>query len=100
MEKPRKKKTLHEEDLLDDVFQSVSATDCTGLITSMPESRDQLRRYNEVYSYLPDPVGEDDREQPETTSVPDREKTKSPDKQEKQDDLQKELDHTEHDRLF
>ena len=99
-DKKQHRQTLPNEELQEDTFRSISATDCTGLISSMPESREQLSRYNEVYSYLPDPVGEEDQEMPETKPLTDREETKSPDKREKQDKLKKELGDTEHDRLF
>ena len=91
MEKPhRRKKTSAGETLLDDVFQASSATDCTGLISSMPTSRDELENYSDVYSYLPETkaFGEGDNT------------TKTPDKQQKKDDLKKALDEKEHDRLY
>ena len=49
-----KKKTNRE--LIDDydyLSNAASATDCTGLIPSLPETQEELDSYENLYHYLP-----------------------------------------------
>ena len=40
-------------DQYDYLGNSCSATDCTGLIPSLPQSEDELASYNDVVQYMP-----------------------------------------------
>lgn len=50
------RKNSSEDTLLDSVFYSGSATDCTGLIPSIIHSPEELENYQELYSFLPSPT--------------------------------------------
>ena len=45
------------EDDFDIDIQSCSATDCTGLIPSLPQSDDEVEHYNELRQFLPEASG-------------------------------------------
>lgn len=60
------KEQSHKDYQIDDTFEKnvCSATEMTGLIPALPEDEDELRNYEELYRYLPDPArmdGEDGR---------------------------------------
>ncbi|RHP32820.1 hypothetical protein [Lachnotalea sp. AF33-28] len=46
-----KEKKIDELDY--DFCNASSATDCTGLIPSLPQSDDEIRSYEELYDFLP-----------------------------------------------
>ena len=45
-----------DEQLLDSVFRSGSATDCTGLIPNTIQSHQELENYDDMYTFLPKAV--------------------------------------------
>ena len=50
--KRRCKRQAEEE--LELIFCSGSATDCTGLIPTLPQNEAEVEHYNELYNFLPD----------------------------------------------
>ena len=42
----------HHNDPFDIDIQSCSATDCTGLIPSLPQSKEELEAYEDLYPYI------------------------------------------------
>lgn len=51
-----------KDDPFDVDIQSCSATDCTGLIPSAPESAAELEHYNQLYQFLPCHVKEPEKQ--------------------------------------
>ena len=52
MEKTSKQSIAYREHDDSGGIQACSATDCTGLIPSLPESEDQLEAYEALYPFL------------------------------------------------
>ena len=52
MKKTSKKSIDYREHEDSSRIQACSATDCTGLIPSLPESEDQLEAYEDLYPFL------------------------------------------------
>lgn len=52
-----------DEQLLDSLLSSSSATDCTGLIPTALTSQAEEENYNAMYAFLPEPVVDHDKKQ-------------------------------------
>lgn len=61
--KPQAAQKPTDEQLLETIFCSSSATDCTGLIPTAPTSHAEEENYNEMYTFLPSPTVDHDKKE-------------------------------------